>query len=432
MAAQERDDAPTGVGPAISLGERLASLERIVTRQREELLAQSGELAAQRERADRQEALITRLRVGRAERPAAAASRILPANVRGRGTAGADAAPPARANGRRASRRALLRLGGAAAAAAAAAGTAMALGNTQEAHAATGGLFILGQTNDAGATTTLTATMGTAPAIGLAVDNITINSGTGGIGIRGQGGSNGVGVLGHALGTQGSGVYGITDTGFGVVGNAGSGIDLAGNGTGRFFLHLQSFTGAPTGSGTTYQAGELIRDHAGDVWICVAGGAPGQWRKLSAPQVGYAGGALNLLPVPIRLLDTRAGAPVGFARPGAPIGYHATLQMQAAGIVDFQGQTIPAGATAVFGNLVVALAPGVDPGDGSSLICWPNGQARPAAVNLVYNGGDLKSEYTSTFTLVAIGTSNLVDIYSQPINDGVAVDVIFDAFGFVM
>jgi hypothetical protein len=71
-------------------------------------------------------------------------------------------------------------------------------------------------------------------------------------------------------------------------------------------------------------------------------------------------------------------------------------------------------------------------GDGSSLICWPDGQARPAAVNIVYNGGDLKGEYTSTFTLVAIGTSNLVNLFSQPINAGVAVDVIFDAFGFVM
>jgi hypothetical protein len=125
------------------------------------------------------------------------------------------------------------------------------------------------------------------------------------------------------------------------------------------------------------------------------------------------------------------GAPVGFSLPGAPIPYHGTLQMQAAGLT-FQMQTIPAGATAVFGNLVVALAPHVDPGDGSSLICWPNGQARPAAVNVVYNGGDLKGEYTSTFTLVAIGTSDLVNLYSQPINPNVAVDVIFDAFGFVM
>jgi hypothetical protein len=104
--------------------------------------------------------------------------------------------------------------------------------------------------------------------------------------------------------------------------------------------------------------------------------------------------------------------------------------MQASNLT-FQMQTIPAGATAVFGNLVVALAPHVNPGDGSSLICWPNGQTRPAAVNLVYNPGDQQGEYTSTFTLVAIGTSDLVNIYSQPINNA-AVDVIFDCFGFVM
>jgi hypothetical protein len=161
------------------------------------------------------------------------------------------------------------------------------------------------------------------------------------------------------------------------------------------------------------------------------GGKPGHWRKLSAPQVGYAGGALNLLAVPIRLLDTRAGTTDAFTHPQAPIGYHATLQMQASKL-SYAGQTIPDGATAVFGNLTVALAPHVDPGDSSSLICWPNGQTRPAAVSLVYNGGDLKGEYTSTFTLVAIGTGNLVNIYSQPITPNVAVDVIFDAFGFVM
>jgi hypothetical protein len=243
--------------------------------------------------------------------------------------------------------------------------------------------------------------------------------------------SSGTGVVGSS--PDNVGVKGASSRGIGVVASSDNYIALVVSGTGRFLQYPTiSHPGPPTAADPgEFLSGERILDSNYALWLCTGGGIPGTWRQVAALAPGYAGGALNLLPVPIRLLDTRAGTTDAFTHPGAPIGYHGTLQMPAAGLT-YLGQTIPDGATAVFGNLAVALAPGVDPGDGSSLICWPNGQARPVAVNLVYNGGDLKGEYTSTFTLVAIGTSNLVDIFSQPINAGAAVDVIFDAFGFVM
>jgi hypothetical protein len=220
-----------------------------------------------------------------------------------------------------------------------------------------------------------------------------------------------------------------------VVGETGTGIDLLAVGTGCFRQVLQGFVWPPNGG--FYDEGEQIRDKNGDLWICVGAGTPGNWAKVAAPQFGYAGGALNLLATPIRLLDTRATAPPGSANTMtfAPIVYHGTVTFPAGGVT-FAGQTIPAGATAVFGLLTAALAPGVNPGDGSSLIAYATGSPRPAAVNVVYNPQDLNGAYTSDFTLVRTGTgtgnAGKVTLYSQPIKTGVSVDAIFDCFGFVM
>jgi hypothetical protein len=137
------------------------------------------------------------------------------------------------------------------------------------------------------------------------------------------------------------------------------------------------------------------------------------------------------LPVPIRLLDTRGGANVGNLRPNAPVAFHGTINVPAAGVT-YQSQTIPTGAVAVFGLLTAALAPGVNPGDGSSAIAFAAGATRPAAVNVVFNPGDLQGAYTASFTLVQCGAGGDISLYSQPITPGVAVDYLFDCFGFVM
>jgi hypothetical protein len=189
---------------------------------------------------------------------------------------------------------------------------------------------------------------------------------------------------------------------------------LSGN-TAPLILGTAAFTGAPTSG--AHNAGEVVIDHAGTMFLCVQSGSPGQWRQVSAPQVGFAGGALNLLAVAIRLLDTRGGS---------PIAYHGTAQFKAAGV-----GAIPAGAGAIFGHLAAALKPGVNCGDGSSAICWPNGQPRPTAVNIVYDPQDLQGAYTGTLTLVAVGTGGMINLFSQPILP-VAVDYLFDCFGFVM
>jgi hypothetical protein len=214
------------------------------------------------------------------------------------------------------------------------------------------------------------------------------------------------------------GVSGSSNTSFGVIGASSSFIALAAAGNGRFKQNATiGHAGPPTAPDGSFIAGEQIRDSNWALWISTQGGTPGIWRQVAAVSPGFAGGSINLLPVAARLLDTRGVSPVA---------YHGTAQFQAVGVGG-----IPAGAVAVFGHLVAALAPGVNCGDGSSAILWPNGQPRPGAVNIVYDPQDLQGAYTGTLTLVAVGASGQISLFSQPINP-VAVDYLFDAFGFVM
>jgi hypothetical protein len=402
-----------------------------VATQRAEL---EGRLGAQQE-------VIERLR---AERSDAAPASPLFLRRQACGGAAADVS-----TGRRASRRDLLKLGGVAAATGVAAG-AIELWRPASAHAApvpTGGSFVLGHANDAGSTTSLTATASTTPSPILDVTQP--NSGIGVHGavtgfnnaaIQGDGTSlatgvkgttdGGLGVYGFAS-TTGTGVYGQSlGGGYGMVAYSNSGIDLSLNG-GRMLWRQQASVWPPASG--AYYAGEMIRDANNDLWLCMTSGTngiPNTWRKVTALATGYDGGALNLLPSPIRLLDTRAGAPVGNLRPGAPVAYQGTINVPAAGVT-YQMQTIPSGATAVFGLLTAALAPGVNCGDGSSAIAYATGATRPAAVNVVFNPQDGHGAYTSDFALVRTGASGAISIYNQPINP-VAVDYLFDCFGFVM
>jgi hypothetical protein len=345
---------------------RLAELERLLAAQGQRLAAQDERLATQQEE-------ITQLRAGHARASSAAAS-IPPANGHGRGAVGAHGAEPERAHRRHTTRRRLLQLSGAAAAGVAA---AVAAPQLAAAHPAM-------------------------PADNPGAFSADFN-------------------LGHDCALLATGDYGAN----GIFADSTTGVDIIAGGTGRFQQTATiAHPGPPTASdGIFFSPGEQIRDINWTLRLCTAygdriKGIPGTFRQVAALAPGYTGGSVNLLPVAVRLLDTRGGSPVAS---------HATAQFQAAGV-----GAIPAGAVAVFGHLVAALRPGVSPGDGSSAICWPAGQARPAAVNLVYNGGDLQGEYTGTLALAAVGAGGMINLYSQPITPGVAVDYIVDCFGFVM
>jgi hypothetical protein len=292
-----------------------------------------GRLASQEARLAAQQGVIERLLVKRAD-AAPTSSPILPTQGPSSSAAAGDIAPKYTI-GRRASRRALLRLSGAAAAAGVAAG-AIELWKPAGARA-----------------------------VGARIDNtITFEqaaSGAGNVAIQGDGSSGAYGLKGTSdsgdavtgISFGGRGVYG-SSTGDGVHGFSSGASGVAGisfGGVGGYFsgsraaLNLQPALALGAPSSGPHFRGDVYLDSATAVWLCVADGTPGNWVKVAAPQYGYAGGALNLLPVPIRLLDTRAGASVGNTRPGAPVAYQGTINVPAAGVT-YQSQTIPSGARA--------------------------------------------------------------------------------------
>ncbi len=127
-------------------------------------------------------------------------------------------------------------------------------------------------------------------------------------GVVGTGPDSGYGVFGYCpTGAGSTGVLGRADAGTGVVASSSTGISLCVRDGGRILQQLRA-TGAPTSG--TFNVGEMIRDGLGDMYICTAGGTPGTWRKVTAqhPEYANAGGSINLLAHPIRLIDCVATA----------------------------------------------------------------------------------------------------------------------------
>jgi hypothetical protein len=331
------------------------------------------------------------------------------------------------------SRRNLLKWGGIGAAAthAAAGGTAL---TSPAAHAADNGNMILGVGNSASNTTSISVD-GTVPgATTLIVNNpladtiaLSANGGApssdntaaygvvgsagNGItayGVYGQGGSDANGVSGVAPGVNAYGVWGQSNSGFGLVGQTDTGIDMAATGTGRLWQFPTVAVGAPTTG--SYLKGEQLRDANGDLYICVATGTPGTWRKVAAG-VPDRSGAVNFLSKPIRLLDTRT---TGAWLAGS------TRTLQVTGVV-INGISVPAGALAIVGNLTI-LSPSAA---GAVSILPAPGQ--PSTGTFYFTTGQ-KFANGGTYTLSGSGQVTLV--VSMPA--GTHTHVLLDASGFIL
>ena len=156
-------------------------------------------------------------------------------------------------------------------------------------------------------------------------------------------------LFGYSQG-DGVGLHGISEQGFGMIAFCRDGVGGHFQG-GRANVNLPPFGLPPPLRTDEHLAGELVHDQDGDVWICVAGGTPGVWRKLAGPATA---GQLHLLTAPLRLYDSRAGSdgPLGagaqrtvaLASPAAP------LQSTAAMISLTLTQTVDRGFVAVFAN----------------------------------------------------------------------------------
>jgi hypothetical protein len=249
-----------------------------------------------------------------------------------------DAEPEAKNATKRSSRRGFLRLG----AAAALGSLGWAAAKTIPASALTGGPTLLGTANLAENTTTIAADGATPPAQVLAAIDSTFTpadlttaggfTGT----LRGLGpGANVLnppveGVDGWAQGTRAYGVYGLTDTGTGVVGESNFGIGLYARRSGRIRQDGLTAAGTPPYFPNDF---EFVRDNNGVPYVSIAGGV---WKQLATTDLGF-----HSFPNPRRVWD-------GFAQPTGPGLYgpvDATVKAATAG----GGPSgVPVGAQAAF------------------------------------------------------------------------------------
>jgi hypothetical protein len=333
--------------------------------------------------------------------------RVNPKNQAALSEAASGESPQRYATGRR------RLLASAGTAAAAAVTTAVVLGAAENvAHAASGNDWILGQGNNADATTYLFPTAGATPSPLLYAWNVNTSEG---IGIQGYGGPGGNGVYGNATHPTGYGVWGESDTGFGVVGGSIFGVDVAALGTGRLQQSTQASAWPP--SSGSYSIGEMIRDANGDLWICIATGSPGTWARIPHVVPGSTGGAITYLFKPIRLLDSRSGSTDAFIVGGGPYGGGSIHTLDIAGVF-YNGVTVPSTALGAIGNVTVVSA-----SSGSGFLALvPSGAGFSGTAVLSYNSAQIVS---NSFNVGL--TNGKLDI----IVEGNSTDVILDLFAVV-
>jgi hypothetical protein len=276
--------------------------------------------------------------------------------------------------------------------------------------AATTGTMQFGTTNTEDTVTKLTWTTGvtsTTPSTQQAMQGAMI--------FFGQDGNDGVD--GYAAGSLGYGVSGQTDAGYGVVGAANTGVDLAALGTGRIQARQAGAAGAPTGYNVPAGRLELVPDSRGKLYAGVNGSGAATWRPLS-----------SIVPItPIRIVDTRSNT--GTAGSGLSSG-QALQPGQAYTFGPFNLGTsvngISATAVGLVGNVTaIGMA-----GQGFFIV-YPAGSATPnvSTVNFSNAGGTVFA-VGNAFT-VGFGTGGNAGKVTVFCSNNVAAHCTLDVFGYI-
>jgi hypothetical protein len=258
--------------------------------------------------------------------------------------------------------------------------------------AATNGNFILGAANAAGLPTTLAGDTTAAAAgpnpvlkvssVGTSASLLTaalppggLNGAVQALGADGTTSGQFEGIDAFASGATAWSVYGLTDSGTGVVGESNTGIGLYARRSGRIRQEGLSAAGAPNYLPNPF---EQVRDANGVLWvhslIQTGGSLQGRWRRVNSLRTDTADGLGNAFK-PVRLFDSRNGGGA-IKQPGS------TTVIPVAG-VGSGASAIPADAIAVVGNLTAAGYPG-----GGFLAIMPSGAAYnpstdPSSVNFI-------------------------------------------------
>ncbi len=303
------------------------------------------------------------------------------------------------------SRRDMLKLAGGVAAGVLAGG--VVAGRAQPAAATTASSLVLGQLNSAANITYIgNGSFANAPGTLLTtertmfwVDNRSASIDSNGI--RGDGnGVTGIGLWGHS-----------DSNGIGVQGDGGIGVQASG---GRSALYLTGAGVAPSTRIDAHKVGEIDIDASGDVWLCVATGTPGTWRKIGGPASAGAFHAVN----PVRAYDSRwpggSKMPSNSQRLLSVADGHDVVS----GVVNAPN-SVPAGANAIAYNLTITATTGsgflaVAPGTASTVTA--------SSINWSSTGQDLANGL-----IVGVDTSRQVRVFS---GGGGTTDFIIDIVGY--
>jgi hypothetical protein len=287
-------------------------------------------------------------------------------------------------------------------------------GNALWAHTAGSGNAILAEQQSTGSSAA--GVLGISLGFGNAVVGEQRNVNNDSAGVLGISHGKGNSVFGFKPeGAPGDGVVGLARSGRGVHALSDTGIALEVGGSARMLQQFRATAGAPTTG--SFFAGEQIRDANGELWLCIAPGSPGTWRRAALVRNGFAGGSVNFLAKPIRIFDSRSGAPLanGTAR-----------DVQVTGVV-VGGVSVPAGAVGVIGNVTVTqtVAPN------GYLTLYPQGSPpSPATANINWFAA---SQNLNTSAIVALNAANgRLTIHNGMAGGSNATHVVFDVAAFVV
>lgn len=218
------------------------------------------------------------------------------------------------------------------------------------------------------------------------------------------------GVSGVADPDYATGVYGGSSSGSGVSGQSSSGPGVVATTNSGVHLRLAGSPVPPEGSSGYHMAGDLVRDNGNDLWLCVAGGTPGLFRRLAGPSTA---GALVVLPKPVRVYDSRPPFPpfLGVKAPlAAGTSRSCDLKVASSGV--------PGSAVAAVINLV---ATGTTGAQGGFLAVYSANQMWGGTSNINWSGPGQNVAVT-TLTSVSNGVCTLLA--------NAATDVVVDVIGY--
>jgi hypothetical protein len=171
----------------------------------------------------------------------------------------------------------------------------------------------------------------------------------------GQAGGHGIRVKGGTGGAVGGdGVWAVGGASSG--GADGRGVRAFGGGLTGAPLHLSPNGEAPPTT-KLHQVGDVWMTTAGVMFLCTVAGDPGTWARVPQVQPSFfngtqsnTGGAINLLPQPIRIHDSRQGG-------GSRLPAGETIDLDVTG-VPINGIQVPLGAVGVLGTVTVTQTQG--------------------------------------------------------------------------